>query len=254
MVSLSVLRSSIFPAKGVLIRTLYALLCLRPIRQTPRCAKKSKFHGFRRASLNIIIFSDPSIQAITTINHFLGKDLLAIWSQIHNREFQPFSLEHMAWSQRIGVDVGLFMGMKYSWFCASSNALHTRRISESKDTPTASFISTDIKGKWMWGLRRILARSTNNGYTFGNHDLIRAMRVQISATHEASLCRMGVDPSKDHCVFLRVYIIEESRLVDHLTCVACVLLFGDDNLLDEDRVRDNSTAQHTACFQIPSCV
>ena len=103
-------------------------------------------------------------------------------------------------------------------------------------------------------LRRTFARSTNYGYTLRDHDLIGTMCVQIPAAHEACLSWMCVNPSKDHHVFLRIYIVKERGLIDHLARVTCVLLLRNYNLLNENCVGDNRAAQHATCLEISSRV
>jgi hypothetical protein len=77
-------------------------------------------------------------------------------------------------------------------------------------------------------LRRILARRTNYRNAFCHHSLICIVCMQISAAHEASLGRMSMYPAQAHQIF-RDTVVEEIAFVDHLTCVASVLLLGNYN-------------------------
>jgi len=66
----------------------------------------------------------------------------------------------------------------------------------------------------------VLGWSTNDGYGFRHHDLVCTMGVQVPTAHKTRLRRMRVNPSNHHQPVVRIDVVKEGRLVDHLTSIA----------------------------------
>lgn len=101
--------------------------------------------------------------------------------------------------------------------------------SVNRKTPQLSYVNGVLKDT-NHGINLLsFARRTYDGDTFRHHDLVTAVRVQVSGTHEASLRGMRMYPTKHHEVF-SVDVIEEVALVQHLAGIRGAFLLGYDQL------------------------
>ena len=128
------------------------------------------------------------------------------------------------------------MRMKQARLRTIQHRLQPRRISKPVDPP----------------VRRLAGRA-DDGDALGEHNLVPAMRVQVSGAHEAGLRGVGVDPAEDHEVF-GVAVVEDGGFVDRLAGVGGGGLFGDEEAGDEEGVGDEGAAEDAAGFEVAAGV
>lgn len=128
------------------------------------------------------------------------------------------------------------MRMKQARLRTIQHRLQPRRISKPVDPP----------------VRRLAGRA-DDGDALGEHNLVPAMRVQVSGAHEAGLRRVGVDPAEDHEVF-GVAVVEDGGFVDRLAGVGSGGLFGDEEAGDEEGVGDEGATEDAAGFEVAAGV
>lgn len=128
------------------------------------------------------------------------------------------------------------MRMKQAGLRTIQHRLQPRRIRKTIDPPV-----------------RRLARRADDSDALGEHNLVPAVRVQVSGAHEAGLRGVGVDPAEDHEVF-RVAVVEDGGFVDGLAGVGGGGLVGDEEAGDEEGVGDEGAAEDAAGFEVAAGV